>query len=63
MWKLVWTEGLKRGDGLVKMEAGYNLTDLWKVTLGGELPYGSEEGAFGALHSARRVHLALRRSW
>lgn len=62
-WKLVWTAGLKRGDGLIKMEAGYNLTDLWKVTLGGELPYGSPDGPFGALNAARRMHLALRRSW
>jgi len=62
-WKLVWSVGLKRGDGLVKAEAGYNLTDLWKVTLGGELPYGSAEGPFGALSAARRVHLALRLSW
>lgn len=62
-WKLVWTEGLKHGDGLLKGEIGYNLTDLWKVTLGGEFPYGSTEGPFGALHAARRVHVALRRSW
>lgn len=62
-WKLVWTAGLKRGDGLLKAEAGYNMTDLWKVTLGGEIPYGSTEGPFGALDSARRVHVALRRSW
>ena len=62
-WKLVWTAGLKRGDGLFKAEAGYNMTDLWKVTLGGELPYGSTEGSFGALYAARRVHVALRRSW
>lgn len=62
-WKLVWSVGLKRGDGLLKAEAGYNLTDLWKVTLGGELPYGSAEGPFGALYAARRVHLALRLSW
>ncbi|MBI1919611.1 MAG: hypothetical protein HYS23_00875 [Geobacter sp.] len=62
-WKLVWTAGLKRGDGLLKGEIAYNLTDLWKLTLGGELPYGSERGPFGALHAARRMHLALRRSW
>lgn len=62
-WKLVWSAGLKRGDGLFKAEAGYNLTDLWKVTVGAELPYGSADGPFGALHAARRVHLALRRSW
>jgi len=62
-WKLVWTAGLKHGDGLLKMEAGYNLSDLWKVTLGGDLPYGSTEGSLGALYSARRIHVALRRSW
>jgi len=62
-WKLVWTTGLRRGDGLLKGEAGYNITDVWKVTLGVELPYGSTEGPFGALNDARRVHLALRRSW
>lgn len=62
-WKIVWTAGLKRGDGLLEGEAGYNLSDLWKVTLGGDLPYGPVEGPFGALRSARRVHIALRRSW
>jgi len=62
-WKLVWSTGLKRGDGLIKMETGYNLTDLWKVTLGCELPYGSKKGPFGALYAAQRIHLALRRSW
>ncbi len=62
-WKLVWTAGLRHGDGLLKGEAGYNLTDLWKLTVGGELPYGSEEGLFGALNAARRLHVALRRSW
>lgn len=62
-WKLVWTAGLKHGDGLLKAEADYNITDLWKATLGAELPYGSEAGPFGGLEAARRVHLALRRSW
>jgi hypothetical protein len=62
-WKVVWTEGLKYGDGLLKAEAGYNATDLWRITLGGELPFGSGKGSLGALHAARRVHLALRRSW
>ncbi len=62
-WRLVWTAGLRHGDGLLKGEAGYNLTDLWKLTVGGELPYGSEQGPFGAIHAARRVHVALRLSW
>ena len=62
-WKIVWTAGHRHGDGLLKAEVGYNLTDLWKVSLGGELPYGSEKGPFGALNEARRMHVALRRSW
>ncbi|MDD2733558.1 MAG: hypothetical protein PHF56_06420 [Desulfuromonadaceae bacterium] len=62
-WKLVWSAGLKHGDGMLKGEAGYNISDIWKLTLGGELPYGSEEGVYGALNTARRVHVALRRSW
>ncbi|MBI5576159.1 MAG: hypothetical protein HY896_07305 [Deltaproteobacteria bacterium] len=62
-WKVVWTEALKHGDGLLKAEVGYNATDFWSLTLGGELPYGSEKGPLGALHAARRAHLALRRSW
>lgn len=62
-WKVVWTEGLKRGDGLLKAEVSYNATDLWRITLGGALPFGSGKGPLGALHAARRVHLALRWSW
>lgn len=62
-WKLVWSTGLKRGDGVAKGEWGYNLTDVWKLTLGGDLPYGSEKGAYGALRSARRLMAAVRRSW
>jgi hypothetical protein len=62
-WKLVSTTGLEHMDGVVKGEVGYNMTDTWKVTVGGDLPYGSENGALGALKKARRVYLALRRSW
>jgi hypothetical protein len=62
-WKLVGTAGLKHGDGLFKAEAGYNISDLWKLTMGGELPFGSEKGPFGALGTARRAQIALRRSW
>ena len=62
-WKLVWSVGLEEGDGLLKGEVSYNLTDTWKLTGGGDLPYGSEAAPFGALAAARRVHLALRRSW
>ncbi|HBA86974.1 MAG TPA: hypothetical protein DCZ75_02995 [Geobacter sp.] len=62
-WKVVWTAGLKRGDGLLKGEVGYNVTDTWKLTVGGDVPYGSEKGPLGALQGARRLILALRRSW
>lgn len=62
-WKVVWTAALEHGDGLLDAEIGYDLADAWKLTLGGELPYGSEKGPLGALHTARRVHLTLRRSW
>lgn len=43
-WKAVWSVGLKHGDGLVKAEISYNLTDVWKLTVGGEAPYGSGQG-------------------
>ncbi len=62
-WKGVWITGLERGDGVLKGEVGYNITDTWKATLGGDLPYGTRKGALGALHDARRMQLALRRSW
>lgn len=62
-WKLVWTAGLRRGDGLVKAEAGYDLTEVWKVTVGADVPYGNEEGPLGSLRAARRARLAVRRAW
>ncbi|KAF0220297.1 MAG: hypothetical protein FD174_1377 [Geobacteraceae bacterium] len=62
-WKMVWTTGLRHGDGLLKGEVGYNITDIWKITVGGELPYGYEKGPLGALHTAQRLHAALRLSW
>lgn len=63
VWKVVWSAGLERGDGLLKGEVGYNVTDTWKITLGGDLPYGSDRGPLGALHAARRLLAAIRRSW
>ncbi|TAL15815.1 hypothetical protein EPN96_11550 [bacterium] len=62
-WKIAWTAGLAHGDGLLKAEIGYDLTDSLKITTGGELPYGSSEGPMGALSSARRVRLGLRYSF
>lgn len=62
-WKVVWTAGLDHGDGLAKAEVGYSVTDVWRLTVGGELPYGSRAGPLGALHAARRAHVAVRRSW
>lgn len=62
-WKAVWNCGLERGDGILKGEVAYNVTDTWKVTVGGDLPYGSRQGALGALHDARRLVAAVRRSW
>jgi hypothetical protein len=62
-WKIAWTAGLAHGDGLAKAEVGYDLDDFWKFTLAGQLPYGDKDGPLGALHAARNVQAALRRSW
>jgi hypothetical protein len=61
--KIVWSAGLAHGDGLLEAEAGYDLTDFWRVTGGAEIPYGSTDGPMGALHDARRARLALRYAW
>jgi hypothetical protein len=62
-WKLVFTESLEQWDGLLTAESGYNLTDYWKITLGADIPYGSRNTYFGNLYEARRIRMALRRSW
>jgi hypothetical protein len=62
-WKLVLTESLKKWNGLLTCETGYNLTDYWKLTLGTDIPYGVRDTYFGDLYTARRVRTALRRSW
>jgi hypothetical protein len=62
-WKLVVTESLKKADGLITCESGYNMTDYWKLTLGADIPYGERDTYFGALYAAGRVRMALRRSW
>ena len=62
-WRLVWSAGLKHVDGLCKGEVSYAIDDVWKMTVGAELPYGSRTGPLGGLYPARNVHLALRRSW
>lgn len=62
-WRIVATEAFCHGDGFLKAEVSDNLTDVWKITLGAELPFGSRYGPFGARDASRRVRLALRRSW
>ncbi|MEW6367853.1 MAG: hypothetical protein AB1714_24755 [Acidobacteriota bacterium] len=62
-WKVVWTTQLRETSDLLKAELDYNLTDVWKLTVGLDLPYGSTDGAFGAVSDGRRVRAGLRRSW
>lgn len=62
-WKLAVSAGLEKGDGLIKGECGYDISDNWKTVLGAEYPYGTASGPFGALKDARRAHLSLRYSW
>lgn len=62
-WRIVVTEAFRHGDGFLKAEVSDNLTDVWKVTFGAELPFGSRYGPFGARDASRRVRLAVRRSW
>jgi len=63
VWKVVWTVQLREASDLLKGELDYSLTDVWKLTVGVDLPYGSREGAFGAVSHARRARAALRWSW
>lgn len=62
-WRLVWTQALEHGDGLARAEAGWNLTDVWRLTPGLELLYGSSSGPFGARKKGSRATLDVRRSW
>ncbi len=62
-WKLVLTQALRHGDGLAKGEVAYNVTDVWRVTLGLDWPYGSRRGPFGARPDSRRAVVGVRRSW
>jgi len=62
-WRLVLTCGLRHGDGLAKADVAYDLTDVWKASLGVDVPYGSSAGPFGSRPESRRAWLAARRSW
>jgi hypothetical protein len=62
-WRAVWITAFKHGDGLVKGEVAYNVTDVWSATAGIDVPYGSGFGPFGARDATRRARLAVRRSW
>lgn len=62
-WRLVWSQALEHGDGLARAEAGWNLTDVWRLTPGLELLYGSSSGPFGARKKGSRATLDVRRSW
>lgn len=62
-WKVSWIAGLRKGDGLLRAEVGYLLTDEWKMVAGADYPYGPESGALGAQREGRRASGALRYSW
>lgn len=62
-WRVVATTALKHGDGLLKAEVTDAVTDVWGVTLGVDVPWGSRSGPFGALSASRRAWAALRRAW
>ena len=62
-WRVVALHAFRHGDGLVKAEVEDAVTDVWRVALGVDLPYGSRRGPFGARSATRRAHLAVRRSW
>lgn len=62
-WKLVWAQGLSFGDGLVRAEGSRSLSDLWSVSAGVDLPYGSRRGPYGARPDTKRLWASLRRSW
>lgn len=62
-WKATWMAGLRKGDGVAKLEGGYALTDAAKATLGVDYPYGPTEGALGGLRDGRRGWAALKYSW
>ena len=62
-WRAVWTQGLRRGDGLAKAEVSWNATDALALTLGVDVPYGSRYGPFGARPDLRRARTGARWSW
>jgi hypothetical protein len=59
-WRLVWTQGLAHGDGLVKAEGAWNATDAVSLTLGADVPYGSRFGPFGSRPDLKRLRAGAR---
>ncbi len=62
-WKVVLSEALQHGDGLLKAEVTDAVTDAWSLTAGLDVPFGSRQGPYGSRPDTRRVQLAIRRSW
>ncbi len=51
-------------DGYVRMSASYDVTDQWKVTLGGNLPWGEDDMTeFGQMKKNKNVFLRARYSF
>lgn len=62
-WRVVWTQGLRHGDGLAKAEVSWNATDALALTAGIDVPYGSRYGPFGSRPDLRRARAGARLAW
>jgi len=62
-WRVAHTTAFEHGDGLLVAEVAWQAADAWRVLAGGDYPYGSRFGVFGARGASRRLRLSLRRSW
>ena len=57
---MVFTQGLRHGDGLAKAEVAWNATDALALTLGADVPYGSRSGPLGGRPDLRRLRAGAR---
>ncbi|MBK8598445.1 MAG: hypothetical protein IPN83_23270 [Holophagales bacterium] len=62
-WRAVWTQGLRHGDGLAKVELSWSATDALALSLGVDVPYGSRYGPFGARPDLKRARAGVRWSF